>query len=101
MKNGFHIDEDGSECWYLNDKRHREDGPAVIYADGSRCWYLDGKLHREEGPAVVDAIHNTEAWCLHNRYLGCGAEGFWTQWTLLTSDQRNNLNLHIWLAKYT
>jgi hypothetical protein len=34
--------EDGSKDWYLNDKLHREDGPAVEYADGTKFWYLNG-----------------------------------------------------------
>jgi hypothetical protein len=29
MKNGLIIDEYGDKYHYLNDKRHREDGPAV------------------------------------------------------------------------
>jgi|ERR1700691_915888 len=39
--------------YYLNDKLHREDGPAVIYSDGTINYYLNGKLHREYGPAVI------------------------------------------------
>ena len=41
----------GTKKWYLNDKLHREDGPAVEYADGTKCWYLNDELHREDGPA--------------------------------------------------
>ena len=33
--------------WYLNDQRHREDGPAVEYADGSKSWYLNGTEYTE------------------------------------------------------
>ena len=33
--------------WYLNDQRHREDGPAVEYADGSKDWYLNGTEYTE------------------------------------------------------
>ncbi len=43
---------DGSKEWYLNDKRHRVDGPAVEWTSGSKYWYLDGKLHRVDGPAI-------------------------------------------------
>ena len=43
--------DNGTRQWYLNGKRHREDGPAIEYADGSRYWYLNGKSHREDGPA--------------------------------------------------
>ena len=42
----------GDKHWYLNGKRHREDGPAIEYDDGNKEWYLNGKRHREDGPAV-------------------------------------------------
>ena len=99
MKNGLHIDEAGTQRWYLDDKLHRQDGPAVVYSDGSEYWYLDDKLHRQDGPAAVGACV-TEDWYLHGKFLEEGVEGFWAHWKLLTDDQRNSLNLHIWLAKY-
>jgi len=43
---------DGTKYWYLNDKLHREDGPAIELANGTTEWYLNDKLHREAGPAV-------------------------------------------------
>jgi hypothetical protein len=46
------VDDDGSKYWYLNDHRHREDGPAEEYPNGTKKWFLNGKLHREDGPAV-------------------------------------------------
>ena len=49
---------DGSKFWYINDKRHREDGPAIERARGDKCWYINGKLHREDGPAVEHANGN-------------------------------------------
>ena len=39
---------DGSKAWYLNGKRHREDGPALEYADGSKYWYLNDESVTEE-----------------------------------------------------
>jgi hypothetical protein len=27
--------------WYINGKRHREDGPAIEYSDGDKYWYID------------------------------------------------------------
>ena len=46
------------EVWYLNDVRHREDGPADIsyYKSGKiECeyWFNTGKLHRIDGPAYI------------------------------------------------
>jgi hypothetical protein len=42
------IDEDGTKWWYLNDKLHKEDGGAVIYADGDKYWYLNGEQYFTE-----------------------------------------------------
>jgi hypothetical protein len=52
IKYEVHVYANGNKCWYLNDKLHREDGPAVEHADGDKSWYLNGKLHREDGPAI-------------------------------------------------
>jgi len=38
----------GNKLWYLNDKLHREDGPAIEYANGDKEWYLNGKALTEE-----------------------------------------------------
>ena len=46
------INKDGTKEWYLNNKLHREDGPALEYPTGTKRWYLNGKYHREEGPAT-------------------------------------------------
>ena len=55
---------DGSKFWFLNGKRHREDGPAVESATGNKEWYLNGKQHREDGPAVEYA-DGTKSWYLN------------------------------------
>ena len=57
----------GDRCWYLNDKRHREDGPAIEYSNGSRWWYLNGKLHREDGPAM-EFTNGTRRWYLNGEH---------------------------------
>jgi hypothetical protein len=62
MKNGLFITVSGDKEWWLNDKLHREDGPAVEYTDGSTGWYLNDKLHREDGPAVE--------WWLNDKHVG-------------------------------
>jgi hypothetical protein len=46
------------EVYYLNGKRHREDGPAYQswYQNGNKyfeAYYLNGKYHREDGPAKL------------------------------------------------
>ena len=56
----------GSQCWYLNGKLHREDGPAEICADGDQIWYLNGKLHREDGPAEIYA-NGSQRWYLNGK----------------------------------
>jgi len=59
---------DGSKEWYLNGKRHREDGPAYEEADGSKDWYLNGKRHREDGPAYEGA-DGSKRWFLNGEEI--------------------------------
>jgi len=66
IKYTVEVDDDGDRYWYLNDKLHREDGPAVEYASGSKFWYLNGKTHREDGPAVEYAS-GYRAWYLQGK----------------------------------
>jgi hypothetical protein len=57
---------DGSKEWYLNDKLHRTDGPAVEWADGYKAWYLNGEPHREDGPAV-ECADGYKVWYLNGK----------------------------------
>ena len=56
----------GDRFWYLNDKLHREDGPAIEFADGTKGWYLNGKRHRQDGPAIEWADGDKE-WYLNGK----------------------------------
>jgi len=58
------INECGTKYWYINGKRHREDGPACEWANGDKCWYINGKLHREDGPAV-DCANGDKWWYIN------------------------------------
>ena len=60
------ISSNGSKAWYLNGKRHREDGPAVERSNGSKAWYLNDKLHREDGPAV-EHPDGSKVWILNGK----------------------------------
>jgi hypothetical protein len=42
------VNTDGTKEWFLNGKRHREDGPACEYASGNKFWYLNGKEYSEK-----------------------------------------------------
>ena len=61
----------GTKSWYLNGKKHREDGPAVEWDEGSKFWYLNDKRHREDGPAIEYANGDTE-WYLNGKKLTKG-----------------------------
>ena len=62
------IYDDGHKEWYLNDKRHREGGPAIEWVSGSKIWCLNGKLHREDGPAI-EWISGAKEWWLHGKQV--------------------------------
>ena len=77
----------GTKYWYLNDKLHREDGPAVEWADGSMSWWLNGKLHREDGPAIEHA-NGDKFWYLNGKEVD--QLMFWiTTKERLTQTQKN------------
>ena len=75
LLNGCIVDPWGSKYWYKDDKRHREDGPAVDRSNEYKLWYLDGEL------------------------LGKGAYGFWKLWDWSTEEQRGNPTLLRYLPR--
>ena len=61
-------DSNGDKSWFLNGKRHREDGPAVELSNGDKHWYLMGKRHREDGPAI-ERSNGDKYWYLNGKWL--------------------------------
>jgi len=66
MKNGLITDFVGNQYWYLNDKLHREDEPAIIHSDGYQAWCINGEYHREDGPAII-RTDGYQAWYLNGK----------------------------------
>jgi len=62
----IYINKNGSKYYYLNGKRHREDGPAIEWANGIKIWFKNGKRHREDGPAVEWA-NGIKEWYLNDQ----------------------------------
>ena len=65
-KSELQIDEYGNKWWYLNDKLHNFNGPAVELSNGDKEWYLNGKCHRIDGPAIEYA-NGHKAWYLNGK----------------------------------
>ena len=61
-KNGCVECTDGTKVWWVNEKLHRTDGPAIEYDNGYKAWYLNGKRHRIDGPAIEYADGSKEWW---------------------------------------
>jgi uncharacterized protein YodC (DUF2158 family) len=70
LSNGgeLHEQSNGTKYWYLNDKFHREDGPAIEYLGGDKWWFINDRLHREDGPAIEFASGHKE-WWLNNKQI--------------------------------
>lgn len=66
MKNGLIIDGDGNKKWFMDNKLHRTDGPAVEWNDGSKEWYMNDKCHRIDGPAQ-EWNDGTKCWYLNGK----------------------------------
>ena len=67
-ENGPACDANGDKFWYVNGERHREDGPAMEYADGLKFWFVKGKRHREGGPACEWA-NGDKSWYVNGKEL--------------------------------
>ena len=85
--------------YYVNDKLHRDDGPAVVYHSGSKFWYQHGRRHREDGPAI-ELWTGTKEWFNHgvrHREDGpaiiwsSGLVEWWIDGRLLTENQFKQL----------
>ncbi len=54
MKNGKHVEENGTVLYYKNDLLHREDGPAMVTKDKTQVWYKNGNVHSyNNNPAII------------------------------------------------
>jgi hypothetical protein len=101
MRDGLHINADGSKRWYLNDQWHRTDGPAVEHVSGNKYWFLNGKRHREDGPAIERVGGDKEWFSNGKRHRADGPAIVWSdgdkEWWL--TDHHYSLNE--WLAANT
>jgi len=63
----------GTKRWFLNEKLHRLDGPAVEYFDGDKLWFLHDRLHRLDGPAV-EYIDGDKEWWVDGDQIQCSSQ---------------------------
>ena len=50
---GIVIDTNGDKFWYLNGKRHRVDGPAIIHANGDKFYFINGERVAKKAQEVL------------------------------------------------
>ena len=62
------IHYNGSEEYYIDDKLHRENKPALIRPNGSKEWYNNDRLHRLDGPAMENANGSKEYFIHGKKY---------------------------------
>lgn len=55
----------GNTTWYLDGRKHREDGPAIQHKFYPCRWYYKGKLHRIGGPAIEEGTHTNAEYYIH------------------------------------
>ena len=54
--------------WWLNNKIHRIDGPAVEQASGGKLWLQNSKLHRLDGPATEND-DGSKQWFVNGEFI--------------------------------
>jgi hypothetical protein len=63
----------GDKWWYQNNLLHRIDGPAVDHSDGHKAWFKNGRLHRLDGPAV-EFIDGEKHWSYEGELVNCTSQ---------------------------
>jgi len=71
----------GNREFWFKGRRHRMDGPALIYGKDKHTWYYHGLIHRADGPAVEypNAMKNYFADWIWYGDLFCTPSGLRTQ----------------------
>jgi len=68
-KNSYCIEyRDGTKDWIVNDKYHREDGPAIEWIDGSKYWYINDIVYSFEEWLKITPLSNEEKIFLRLKY---------------------------------
>src|ERR1700733_5439741 len=74
----------GTQRWTDNQQKlHRPDGPAKVWADGKQEWWIHGQRHRIEGPAVI-ANNGTRQWFVRSERLYAKDVNKWMRKNRLT-----------------
>ncbi len=60
MKHGIITDIIGDKSWYINDKLHRTDGPAVEWADGDKYWCINDVKYSFSEWLKLSSLSNEE-----------------------------------------
>jgi hypothetical protein len=77
-------DPEGDKWWSLNDKLHRENGPAVELCDGYKAWHKYGRYHNENGPARIWASGKKEYWLNNSYYSNAFSDNEWIIFQIIT-----------------
>jgi hypothetical protein len=59
--------------YYLDNKYHRLDGPAIEWVDGDKFWYQNGKRHRIDGPAR-EWFNGYKEWWIEGEEINCNSQ---------------------------
>jgi hypothetical protein len=87
MKNGRYILKNGSEEWYKDGERHREDGPSTTLSNGYREWRINGDIYNDNGPSVIYS-DGTREWRIYPPKIKLDTIFWW--WDSYESDVLNS-----------
>lgn len=52
----------GNKQWFKNGKRHRANGPAIVWINGAESWFKNGKRHRDGDLPASVSYDGTKSW---------------------------------------
>jgi hypothetical protein len=63
----------GDKEWYENGLRHRIGAPAIEHISGTKEWWQNGKLHRTDGPAR-EFFDGDKHWWFEDEFIDCKSQ---------------------------
>lgn len=81
--------------WYLNDKLHRIDNPAIKWHNGNEDWYIEGQRHRENDLPALIINGKSKQWYIQGKRHRLGNPAIehdngWEEWYVEDKKHRNN-----------
>lgn len=70
----FCFDGFQNKVWRSGGLLHRTNGPAIEYSNGDLEWFVNGRRHREDGPSFIKHSYEYKEWWINGHRIKCNTQ---------------------------